>query len=392
MLDLNEALAVLNKIEHILPLEEVPLTRCNGRVLAADIYSDIDMPPFDKSAMDGFACRKADLKDKLRIIDVVHAGEESKLRIEPGTCIKIMTGAPVPPGADTVIMIEDTESVDINTIRFTKSDSKTNICYRGEDVKKGDLVLKNGTLLLPHHIAVLASAGMMQVKVFTLPKIAIISTGSELVEPGVLPEGSQIRNSNAYNLLAQLDRMRVNVNYVGISKDDPEILTNSIQKSLTEYDLLILTGGASVGEHDYIPQVLKDCGMDLHFNKLSIQPGKPVVFASGNEKYCFGLSGNPVSSYLQFELLVKPFIYQLMNHNFEYPLIVTPLTERVSRKKADRLKFFPVRLTTEKRATEIHFNGSAHIAGLRDASGFGLFPIDRLTIDAGENIEVLLIK
>ncbi len=392
MLNLHEALAILRKTGHTLPTEELPIVQCNRRILAEDILSDTDMPPFDKSAMDGYACRKADLANNLKVTDTEHAGEKSKLKVETGTCIRIMTGAPVPSGADTVVMIEDTKKTDTNTIRVVKLSSKTNICYRGEDVKKGDRVLTKGDILLPQHIAVLASVGKVKAVVYQLPEVALISTGSELVEPESLPKESQIRNSNAYNLLAQLLNLGVKADYRGIVEDDPEKLTLNIRRSLENNDILILTGGASMGEHDYVPKVLQQSGMNIYFRKLAIQPGKPVSFASDGKKYVFGLSGNPVSSFLQFELLIKPFIYKLTGHNYEFPIITADLTDNITRKQADRLKFFPVWLTPEMRISAIRFNGSAHIAGITNADGFGLFPKDTFKLTAGEKIEVLLIR
>ena len=392
MLDLKNALNLLKAQKKVMPIEEVPLTGCYGRILATDVFSDIDMPPFDKSAVDGYACRKEDLLGELEIIGTAFAGEKTELKVEPGTCIKIMTGSPVPDGADTVIMIEDTELKGENKLHFTKTYSKTNICCRGEDVSHGDLVLKKGTLILPHHIGILASVGMTQIKVSGLPEIALIPTGSELVEPDEKPKGATIRNSNTYNLMAQLYRMGLQSGYSGIIKDDPNLLSNNIRQAIEKNDVVIITGGASVGEHDFIPEILDKEGMTIHFDKLSIQPGKPISFASRNGKYCFGLSGNPVSSFLQFELLVKPFLYHLMGHEYLYPLIKTTLTNRVTRKKSDRLKFFPVNVDGAMNATEVQFNGSAHIAGLTNASGFGLFPLDRMKINEGETLEVLLIN
>lgn len=392
MLSLDEALALIKNVALILPAEVVGLTECNNRVLAEDVFSDTDMPPFDKSAMDGYACRRVDLSNELKISDTIHAGDKAIQSVKPGTCIKIMTGAPIPEKADTVIMFEDTMLVDNNTVRLNKKSGKNNICYRGEDVKKGDRVLIQGTLLLPHHIAMLAAVGKKEIRVNKLPKVALASTGSELVEPDRIPEQSQIRNSNAYNLMAQLDSVGIKGNYTGIIKDDKKLLFTTIHKLLDTNDILVLTGGASAGVHDYVPKILAEIGMTLQFNRIAIQPGKPLSFASSKGKFCFGLSGNPVSSYLQFELLVKPFIYQLMGHNYNYPIILIPLSEGISRNKADRLKFFPVILTNKKKVSPIDFHGSAHIAGLINANGFGLFPKDKLKISAGESLEVLLIK
>ncbi len=392
MLTFHEALKLLSEIDFRMPTARVKLIDSWNRILCEEVVSDIYMPPFDKSAMDGYACRKVDLSKGLKVIGTLYAGSSEKFIIAPGTCVKIMTGASVPAGADTVIMVEHTEQLDENNIRFTKSHSKSNICVLGEDVRKGDILLKRGTLLLPHHISVLASVGYNQVTVSDLPRVALISTGNELVEPHNAPNASQIRNSNAYNLSAQLKAMGIEVHYNGIVADDKEVIRSHIIKLVEHYDVVILTGGASQGEHDYVPEILRELKFKLTFDKLAIQPGKPISFASGNGKFCFGLSGNPVSSYLQFELLVKPFLYHIMSHSYQHPVIMSEIAVRMSRKNADRLKFFPVYFNSRGQVEEVHFNGSAHIAGLTAADGFGLFPQGCKGLESGDKIEILLIR
>jgi molybdopterin molybdotransferase len=392
MITLYEAIEIINNIDIRLPEEEVKLTDAWNRVLREKILSDMNMPPFNKSAMDGFACRKADLEKPLKVMGTLHAGSTENYTITPGTCIKIMTGAPVPAGADTVIMMEHTRQIDGDYIQFTRTNSKSNICLMGEDVHTGDLLLEPGTLLLPYRLAILASAGVDPVTVSKLPQVALVSTGSELVEPGQIPSTSQIRNSNAYNLLGQLKTMGISAHYDGIAEDSKEIIRSRLLTLFKHHDVVVITGGASQGDHDYIPAILNELQMDVKYNKLAIQPGKPISFAAGKGKFCFGLSGNPVSSYLQFELLVKPFLYHMMAHDYQHPIIQSELVHRIQRKNPDRLKFFPVRLNAEGRAEEIRFNGSAHIAGLHNAHGFGLFPKDCEKIEAGEKIELLLIR
>lgn len=392
MLTFHEALNIINEVDFQLATEEVKLTDAWNRILCEDTISDINMPPFDKSAMDGFACRKQDLASPLKIIGTLYAGSSEVYNIEPGTCVKIMTGAPVPEGADTVIMIEHTKKVEKGNIQFTKATTKSNICKLGEDIHTGDKLLESGTLLLAHHMGILASAGIDQVKVSRLPRVALLSTGNELIEPKHFPNSSQIRNSNAYNLLSQLKAMSINAHYDGIAPDDKEIIRSRLTELLVNHDLIILTGGASQGEHDYVPAILEELALDLKFDKLAIQPGKPVSFATSKNKFCFGLSGNPVSSYLQFELLVKPFLYHIMSYRFQHPIILSELAFRMRRKNTERLKFFPVCYNERGMAEEIQFNGSAHIAGLTHADGFGLFPRDCEGLEPGDRIEVLLIR
>lgn len=205
MISFEEAISiVLNESGQIPGEEEVYFTDTPGRILARDVISDTDMPPFDKSAMDGYACRKQDITTELDVIEVIPAGTFPTKKISENQCSKIMTGAMIPQGADCVLMVEHTERTGENKIRFTKTETATNICYRGDDVQKGDVVLPKGILIQPQHIAVMAMAGCTHPMVFPKVKVGILSTGNEIVEPQFLPGLSQIRNSNAYQLIAQV--------------------------------------------------------------------------------------------------------------------------------------------------------------------------------------------
>lgn len=392
MTNFYEALEKIGEIQYSLPEEYTELRNCTGRILREDIISDVDMPPFDKSAMDGYACRSEDLKDELKVLGTLHAGSNDSFSVTPGSCVRIMTGAPVPEGADTVIMVEHTRETGKDRIRFTGSSTKSNICSRGEDVRKGAKLLHKGTRLLPQHVAVLASAGYARVKVSKLPRIVILSTGSELVEPEIIPGPSQIRNSNAYNLIGQLMAIGLPAAYEGIVADEEYVIRDRIGKLLEKYDVVLLTGGVSLGEHDFVGKILREHKLDLLFEKVAIQPGKPVALAAGDQKVCFGLSGNPVSSFLQMEILVKPLLFHLMKGKYEHPVIFVELAEPMSRKNASRLKFFPVQFNEKGQVSEIRFNGSAHITGLTEADGFGMFPEECEALDAGDRIEVLLIR
>ncbi len=375
MKTLDEALNLVLGREVHLRSEKVELKESVGLVLAEDIFSDTDMPPFDKSAVDGYACRKEDIDIILEVIEFIPAGKSPEKKIGSGQCSKIMTGGVVPSGADIVIMVENTEEVSEQRIQITDKSLKSNICYIGEDVKKGQKVLSKETLLKPQHVAILASAGYAFPLVYQVPTVGIIVTGDELVEPPIKPGISKIRNSNAYQLMAQLEEMHISPEYYGIMEDSKEKLKDTIAESAKENNLTIITGGASRGDLDFVPLVIEEVGMQPLFNEVAIQPGKPVSFASGNGKFCFGLSGNPVSSFLQFELLVKPFIYKLMGYTFHPLHIICPLAEKKTRKKAVRLQFFPVKINNEGKAEVIEFHGSAHIGALAEADGLVTFPV-----------------
>jgi molybdopterin molybdotransferase len=390
MITLEQALDKLKNIK-ISPSEtEVSITESFGIVLAEDIYSDVDMPPFNKSAMDGFACRQSDLNQPLKVVDYIPAGQLPAKPINEGECAKIMTGAKIPEGADCVIMVEHTRELDSGTIEYVKQKSKSNICLQGEDVKSGDKVLPKGILINPAAIAVAASVGKSVLKVFKPPKIALIATGDELVEVDSKPTGAAIRNSNSYNLIAQIQKTGAMVNYLGIVSDSKDKLEEAIHSALSENDGLILTGGVSMGDKDYVPEILAAIGLEVMYEKLAIQPGKPTAFAYGKGKFCFGLSGNPVSSLLQFELTAKPFIYQFMQHTYKIPFVKMKLYGERKRKRTERFQFFPVKLV-EGEAKPLEFHGSAHVAGLVEADGFATFEIGKNKIEAGEEVRVLLL-
>ncbi len=390
MIRLEEAHTILKSKVNKPQTHTVKITQSLGLVIAEDIYSDINMPPFNKSAMDGYACRMSDLGKDLAIIEYIPAGVLPIKEIQSGTCSKIMTGAKVPKGADCVIMVEQTEMTGDNKVRFTGENTKSNICLQGEDVKTNDLVIQKGSKLSPASIALLASVGKVEVDVYKPPKVSLIATGDELIEPNKVPNEVQIRNSNSYNLQAQLAQTPAIVNYQGIVKDDKNELKQAIEKGLQEADIIVLTGGVSMGDKDFVPGLLKDLGLTLEFDRLAIQPGKPVAFAYGNGKACFGLSGNPVSSLLQFEILVRPYIYHFMQSDYHLPLATAVLSAGKIRKKSERIQFFPVNLKNGT-AIPIDFHGSAHIAGLHGAVGFAFFPVGKLELTQDDLVQVLML-
>lgn len=391
MKQLNDALNFIDSIQICRNTLELELIKSNGHILAEDIHSDINMPPFDKSAMDGYACRKADLYMPLDVLEFIGAGTLPTKIITKGNCSKIMTGAKLPEGADCVIMVEYTSINEDGKVIFQKENTKENICYLGEDVRKGDQVLEKGTKISPAVIAVAASVGKTKLLTYKPPVIALIATGDELIEPEKVPEGPYIRNSNSYNIQTQILSTNAKVNYLGIIGDDKHKLEKAISAALEKSDILILTGGVSMGDKDYVPDILKDKGLHIEFNKMAIQPGKPVALAHGNGKYCFALSGNPVSSMLQFELLVRPFIYHFMGFSYKLPIVKSQINISKTRKKSERMQFFPVKLINGELEV-LEFHGSAHISGMVNANGLAIFPIGKETLEKGSEVDVLLIN
>ena len=369
MLTFERAQEIVLKSAKLVGTENVDIGCAANRVLAEDIKSDMDMPPFDKSAMDGYACRRDDLENELVVIETIPAGTVPQKTIGANQCSQIMTGGVVPAGSDCVIMKEYVESQNENTIRFVGRKTDDNICKKGEDVKTGDVVLEKGTLLGPQHIAVLASAGRVKPLVSKKAKVAVIATGNELVDPAEKPEFSQIRNSNSFQLAAQAESTGAIVKNYGIAKDKEADIDSIFKRAIEENDLLIVSGGVSVGDFDLVPGILKQNNIDLLFEKVAVKPGKPTVFGLSEKIYCFGLPGNPVSTFILFELLVKPFLYKLMGHDYKYHDIAVPLQQAIKRKKTDRQFWIPVKITQAGTAMPVEYHGSAHIGALTDADG-----------------------
>jgi molybdopterin molybdotransferase len=373
--------------------ERVEIDHALNRVLAEDVASDMDIPPFNKSAMDGFACRRADLDNELTIIETIPAGALPKKTIAKDQCSKIMTGAVVPEGADCVIMVEYTEPTADNKIRFTGEKTTDNICLQGEDVKKGETVLRAGCKISAQHIAVLASLGCAKPLVAVQPRVGIIATGDELVEPGQKPEACQIRNSNGFQLAAQVEGTAAAATNYGIAADTKEVIDSMVKKAMAENDVVILSGGVSAGDYDFVPGILKKNNVSLIFEKIAVKPGRPTVFGildegGQNPVFCFGLPGNPVSTFIIFELLVKPFLCKMMGHNFRPIVSHRQLERAITRKKTERDSWLPVVFTENNKVTSIEYHGSAHINALSEADGLLCMPAGVAEIKEGTTVAV----
>ena len=389
MISFDKAYEIITSSARVLGTETVPLQESAGRVLAQDVVCDVDMPPFDKSAMDGFACRRQDLGQALAVIEEIPAGHLPQKCIGPGDCARIMTGAPVPVGADIVIMVEETELTGTDRIRFTGSRSSSNICPRGEDVKVGDKVLERGAILTPARMGVLCAAiGQPGVLVYRRPRVALIATGDELVEPWQQPPPAGIRNTNSYQLSAQIHAMGALATYHGIVGDRREDLLAAARKGGAESDLLLLSGGVSTGAYDFVPEVLEEAGYTLLFRSLAMQPGKPTIFGTGGGGFCCGMPGNPVSTFVVFELLLKPFLYGLMGHAYTPRLSVAELGCDVTLKKGERQTTIPVVFSGPGVVVPLEYHGSAHIHAVARAEGLLMIPAGVQELTKGSRVHV----
>jgi len=387
MIRFDDAYKCVLDSARVLEPETASLPELLGRVLAEDIKSDIDMPPFDKSAMDGYACRRCDLPGPLTVVETIAAGYEPQRKVGAGQCAKIMTGAAVPAGADCVIMVEHTKTLDSGLVRFTGKTTNDNICPQGEDVREGEVVLRRGTCIAPQHIAVLAAVGCCEPRVHRRARVGIIATGDELVEPGQRPGPSQIRTSNSHQLWAQVQRAGAVPVYHGIARDTEAELSAALQRASTENDVIILSGGVSKGEFDLVPGIMRAAGFTLLFDAIAIKPGKPTTFGVRPNRWCFGLPGNPVSTFIQFEILIKPFLYRLMGHDYRAAEYTLPLAAPLRQKKGDRDAWIPVALAEDGvRACEFH--GSAHIHALAGADGLVCIPAGVTELKEGTSVRV----
>lgn len=339
--------AVLSLVSRM-PVEEVGLLESLGRVLARDCASDIDVAPFDNSAMDGFAVRCADLASAgsdtptvLEVVAHVGAGSLAEVPVSPGTAIRIMTGAALPEGADAVVKVEDTEVVEGDggvgsTVAFSACPvDGDHIRRRGEEVRRGDVVLYAGETIGPAAIGLLASTGHARVPVYARPRVAIVSTGSELVEVDVVPPAGKIRNSNSYSIAAQVIAAGgVPVRYP-IVVDEYEATRKVFSLAAAECDFIVTSGGVSVGDFDYVKPVLEELG-EMFFCKVDMRPGNPQTFGRIGDVAFFGLPGNPTSTYVGFEMFVRPALRAMQGFDeLDRPVTRAVLAQDV-KKRQDR--------------------------------------------------------
>ncbi|MBI5631276.1 MAG: molybdopterin molybdotransferase MoeA [Elusimicrobia bacterium] len=327
MITPEEALRLILENTARLSAESVPLADSVGRVLAEDIYSKEDLPPFDNSAMDGFAVRLLDCSHASRqnpalltIKETVRAGTLAQYEVQPGEAVKIMTGAPIPKGADAVVMKEVTRPEENGQVSILQApESGDHIRCHGEDIRAGVLILTKGIRIRPYEVALLAAQGIDHLFVVKKPRISILATGDELMDVAESLTPGKIRNSNGPALAAALARWEAAVQPHGIVKDDPVLMRKALEASSIRSDVLLVSGGVSVGDFDYTKILLEELGLKVVFWKAAIKPGKPLLFGLWNRKLVFGLPGNPVSAMVCLEEFVRPALEKLQGHAPGYP-------------------------------------------------------------------------
>lgn len=392
MISIEEAKNLISTQARSFDVEEISIDDALNRILAEDIYADRDYPPFNRATMDGYAVLSSDFNnDKqttLRLIGTLHAGSISTQVVTAGTCLKIMTGAPVPQGADAVVRFEDT--IEKNTIvEFTVNtiSQKQNIASQGEDNKKGELILKKNIKLNAFSIAVLAVAGKARIKVYKNPNVVIVSTGNEIVnvDDAIFPQ--QIRDSNSYSLKNFLKNFTDNATTV-LVKDDKEILKEKLRGFLNT-DILILSGGVSKGEADYVPEVLISLGVLEIFHRVKIKPGNPLWFGRmPNGGVVFGLPGNPVSVQVGYKVFIEPYLRKCFNMEIIAPLYFPLFNER--KKKSKFREYFPCKISTKECTTGLvsgKMNTSGDISATLYSDGIAIHPENVETINENTIVE-----
>jgi molybdopterin molybdotransferase len=408
MLSVAEAQKRIQEHVRSLPSRGFPLVPEDailGLILAEDVRSDLDMPPFDKALMDGYALRSADLRAgraELAVVEEVTAGQVPQRSVGPGEATRLMTGAPLPKGADAVVMVERCELSGQDRVRINDAGLRPgqNILTKGREMRTGEIVLRSGTMLRPQEIGLLASVGQSVVQMHPRPLVAVLATGDELVSPSERPGPGQIRNSNAAMLCAQVARAGGVPVGRGIVKDDVLALRAEIMDSLLHANVLLLSGGVSAGKRDLVPGVLADLGVRAIFHQVAMKPGKPVLFGiregdgNGPTPLVFGLPGNPVSSLVCFELFVRPALCGLMGRE-PGPRFVHANLVKDYPYRSDRPTYHPAQIRPTSTGWDVEpvaWVGSSDLRSIVSANAFMLLPAGEHLHRSGQTFPVLCVE
>ncbi|BCS51959.1 molybdopterin molybdenumtransferase MoeA [Geobacter sp. SVR] len=374
-------------------MEDVPLLQAAGRVIAENVHAPWDIPMTDNSAMDGYAFSSTtSVREQWVVAGFIPAGSEQTTLVAPGEAVKIMTGAPIPPGCDTVAPIEEVEQT-TNGIRLVaKVTSGAHIRRRGEDVRANDLVVASGSVLRPQEIGLMVSLGRTEVKVYRKVRVAILATGDELLDAGSIPVSGRIINSNSYSLAAQVLEVGGEPILIGVAADSGEATREKILEGL-HADILITTGGVSVGDRDFVKESIQALSGELLFWKVNMKPGKPVAFAILEEKPVFALPGNPVAAMVAFEMFVRPAMLKMMGHTRIFrPVVRANLLEEM-KNGGGRPHLVRMQVTLKHgvyMATSTGNQSSANLTSLTQCNG--LMKLDaNTTITSGSSAEITLL-
>ncbi|OWK46884.1 gephyrin-like molybdotransferase Glp [Fimbriiglobus ruber] len=400
MLDVAAALDIVLRFARPLKPEMTPLTPAAlGRVLAKDVRADLDSPPFAKSMMDGYAVRTADLPSgagELVVVEEIAAGAVPTKTVGAGQATALYTGAPVPAGADAVVMKERTEVLGGGRVRVADPaiTSGKNIVPRAQEIRAGNVAVPSGTVLSPMALGLLAGVGRVDALTIPPARVGVLATGNELVEAPTVPGPGQIRNSNGPMLTAQASRAGGQPRYLGIGRDDETALRAVIREGLDTTDVLLLAGGVSAGKFDLVPDVLRGLGVETHFHHVRMKPGKPLLFGTRGNTLVFGLPGNPVSALVCFELFVRPALLALAGRPpAPPPSLRLPLTAPLATTN-DRPTYHPgkrVESPDGQRVQPLSWFGSADLRALLTADALLALPAGEVKYAAGHVVDVVVL-
>lgn len=373
------------------------LTEALGLVLAEDVLAREDGPAFHRSVMDGFAVRSADTAGPsvtLKVVGILTAGAASQRRLQKGQAIQIATGAMLPLGADAVVAKEDAEVGPGSLVKiFKKVDRGTDVYFRGSDFKKGAVLLKKGAVLTDLGVAFLASQGLSHILAYPRPRVALVSTGDEVVEAGRARRGAQVWNATAPMLLASLRRLGVATTYLGIARDKRSQLKDLLRRGL-RHDMLLVTGAVSAGSKDFVPSVLASLGVRTLFHKVRMRPGKPLLFGRKGECLVFGLPGNPLSTWIGFSLFVRPAVFEASGLKETMEAQEGQLTQDV-RNTSGRLSFLPARLKEirgKRLIFPLSYAGSADLLAANRADAFFVISAQATELAKGSNVVFMRMR
>ncbi|MEX2425625.1 MAG: gephyrin-like molybdotransferase Glp [Thermomicrobiaceae bacterium] len=385
---------VFREVNRRLPAEEIDLLDAPGRIIAEPLVADRDLPPFPASTMDGFAVIASDVSPWREIIGDQFAGDMHDFEVTEGTCARIMTGAPVPKGADSVVPVELTELRDDHMVADEDLIVEgANIRPIGSDLREGDVLIQAGTQLGPAEVGLLASLGHARVKVVQRPKVSVLSTGDELVEPDQEPGPGQIRDSNRFSLKAAAEAFGCDVIFCGHGPDEEDKLRTLVTDLMSRSDIVITSGGVSVGDRDLLKALFMELG-DVHFQRLFMKPGKPLNFMTSGETLVFGLPGNPVSALVGFEVFIKTAIRILSGQPDPAPRLATVRLADEHVQSSDRIEYMRAVVTTDEQGTLwAHTNGpqqSARLMSLVGANALILIAPRETSYERDEVVEAII--
>jgi molybdopterin molybdotransferase len=386
---------ILHSINSITETETVPIREALHRVVAEDIRSTINVPSYTNSAMDGYAIRSSDIPSKevkqLKLVGIAWAGRPFKGNVKGNECVRIMTGAAMPVNTDTVIMQEHVQVNDKLITIDCKQQANQNVRQAGEDIAEGDLVFTPGKYLHPSDIGLIASLGIGEIKVIRKLRAAFFSTGDELVSIGTPLEIGQIYDSNRYTLWSMLTRIGVEINDLGVVRDTPEAVEAAFLEASENADIVITSGGVSVGDADFVKETLEKLG-EVNFWKVAMKPGRPLAFGKIKDAYFFGLPGNPVSVMVTFYIFVQAAIEKMMGHEPKLRIQIKAISQSELRKRPGRVEYqrgsYQLNENGEYTVSKTGEQGSGILRSMSDANCFIFLPMESNGVEIGDKVEI----